>query len=70
MKTFLIILLIISNIAFAWLAIRNSEPLQCTDLIDLGGNNICIVNLKKLAPSDLKKVMQQIKDEQYKYINQ
>lgn len=69
-KNFIIVILAISTGLFAWLAIRNSTPLECSDVITIRSENICIVNLKKLDQSQLKTVIQQIKDEQYKYINE
>lgn len=69
-KNFVIVLLFLSTALFAWLAIRNSTPLQCTDVLQITDNNICLINMHKLSQQDLGKAIEQVKAEQYKYINE
>lgn len=69
-KNILIIILAISTGMFAYIAIRNSTPLECSEVIQINDNNLCIINLHKLSPSELKQAIEQIQADSYKYINE
>lgn len=69
-KNILIVILTISTAMFAYIAIRNSTPLECSEVIQIEENNLCIINLKKLTPYQLEQAIDQIQSERYKYINE
>jgi hypothetical protein len=66
-KNILIILLLISTGVFSYIAIKNSTPLECSEVIMVDDNNICIVNMHDLTASDIDKAVKQIRQDTYKY---
>lgn len=68
-KNILIVLLLISTGIFAWLAIRNSTPLECSEVLQIKNNNICLIDMDGLTAYELQEAIEQVKAEQYKYIN-
>ena len=67
-KNILIVILFISTGVFSWLAIRNSTPLQCSDIVELNDNTICIMDLGK-HPKDIQTAIKQIQEQSWKYNN-
>lgn len=68
-KNILIIILAISTGMFAWLAIRNSTPLECSEILQVNNKDLCIVKMNGTTPDDLQKAIEQVKAEQYRYKN-
>ena len=68
-KNILIAILTISTVMFAYIAIRNSTPLECSEVLQINDNNLCLINLHKLSPAELKEAIEQVKAESYKYNN-
>ena len=61
----LIIVLLGSNFIFASIAIKNSTPLECTEVYVIHGQNVCIVNMHQ--ETDLQAVQQRLRTEAYKF---
>jgi len=64
-RMILIGLLLASNFMFASIAIRNSNPLECTEVYVIYEQNICIVNMHQ--ETDLQAVQERLRSEAYKY---
>lgn len=69
-KNTLIIILAISTGLFAWLAIRNSTPIECSEVIQIKSSNLCIINMHELTAWELDEAIEQVKAESYKYNNE
>ena len=69
-KNTLIVILAISTILFAWLAIRNSTPLECSEVLQIKDNNICLIDMDGLTAYELEEAIEQVKAESYKYNNE
>lgn len=70
LKNILILLLTISTAIFAYIAIRNSTPLECTEVIRIEGKGLCIIDMDKLTASELEQATERLMAEKYKYINE
>lgn len=68
-KNIMIVILTASTVLFAWIAIRNSTPLECSEVLQINDNNLCIINMHKLSAEDLQEAIEQVKAERYKYNN-
>lgn len=68
-KNILIAILTISTILFAYIAIRNSTPLECTEVIYIDNNNLCIIDMNELTAYELEQAIEQVKAERYKWNN-
>ncbi len=66
-KIILIIILGFSTCLFAYIAIRNSSPLECTDVYIVNQQSVCVVNMHQ--STDLKAVQELLKRDSYKYTN-
>lgn len=54
---------------FAYIAIRNSTPLECTEVIRIDNSNLCIIDMNELSAYELEQAIEQLKAERYKWNN-
>lgn len=68
-KNIIIAILAVATVAFAYIAIRNSEPINCDHIEYTDSGTLCIIELGNVQAEEAKQAMQLFYEKQ-QYINE